>query len=127
MLGVGNATNLSELGWAELPSRVELPEFVLASLRREPIDTAWTDCSRQYPRRAFYKPMIIIDGDNRHACLTKDLSRKGLGFYAPLNYLPRKTLQALLPNGELLPVRVTRCRRLGERCYEVGASFSLDK
>jgi hypothetical protein len=65
--------------------------------------------------------------DSRHACLTKDLSRKGLGFYAPVNFLPRKTVLVWLPNGEKLSVRVTRCRRLGEHCYEAGASFDANK
>jgi hypothetical protein len=127
MLGVSNAAKLSAGAWADLPSRVVLPETVLASVRRESDDTRWADCSRQYPRRAFHKPVIIIDGESSHACMTKDLSRKGLGFYAPLNYLPRKLLHVWLPNGEMLSVRVTRCRRLGERCYEVGASFCLSK
>jgi hypothetical protein len=123
MLDVGNATKLSERAWVGLSSRVVLPEHVLAALRKDPVGTVRATCHRQYPRRPFQKRVIALDGENRHACLTKDLSRKGLGFYAPVNYLPRKILRVWLPNGEMLSVRVTRCRRLGERCYEVGASF----
>lgn len=123
MLDIGDVAKLSEQVWLRLTSRVELPEKLAADMRNVAGNSLYTECKRQYARRTFHKPVIVIDGKNHHACFSKDLSRTGLGFYSPINFLPKKLIRMWLPNGEVLLVRITRCRRLGERCYEIGSRF----
>ena len=54
---------------------------------------------------------------------TRDLSRGGLGFLHSEQLYPSEILAIVLPDGQPRGIRITRCLRLGEKCYEHGASF----
>ena len=123
MLGVDDATEMNEQLWAELPSRVVLPEEVANSLRGSAHDYVPPDCQRRYARKPLSSIAIVVAGEARHACCTKDVSRLGLGLYSPVNFLPKQLVQLWLPNGNTFGLRVVRSRRLAERCYEVGTRF----
>ena len=66
---------------------------------------------------------IVIDGDQQHAAYAKDVSKCGLGFYSPVHLLPRTVIRLWVPGRALLRLRITRCRRLGERTYECGSVY----
>jgi hypothetical protein len=123
MLGVSNETQLSEAHWQTLPSRVELPNELAAVPSASTREGAKADCQRRYARMLVHSPAIAESDDVCHACFTKDISRNGVGFYSPVNLLPKKALRLWLPSGNIFNLRVTRCRRLAERCYEVGTRF----
>jgi hypothetical protein len=123
MLGVDDARELSEQFWQELLSRVELPQEIADAQRKTAGEPVRSDCQRRYGRRSLASPAILADGVRHHACRGKDISRIGVGFYCPINVLPKKIIRLWLPHGGIFLLRVTRCRRLGERCYEVGSRF----
>ena len=62
----------------------------------------------------------------RARILVKDLSRTGLSILSHQQMWPTETFSIELHKRKL-DVRVVRCRKLGERCYEVGAViFSIE-
>ena len=59
-----------------------------------------------------------------HKVYTKDISRCGLGFLHSQQLFPRECMHIFLPEGTRRTVEVVRCRRLGRRCFDIGARFA---
>jgi len=125
MLDIRDATTLSELDWEQLPSRAELPcswpEYAAGA------GTVHTrpDSTRQFCRVALRSIAIAWVGDAAHAVYTKDVSKTGMGFYSPIQLLPRASVRIWVPGRSVLGLRVSRCKRLGERCFECGTQFEV--
>jgi hypothetical protein len=123
MLDLIDATTLSEADWHELTSRAELPcswqDYASAAgaMQTKP------DSTRKYCRVALRSVAIVWADSDAHAAYAKDISKVGMGFYSPVQFLPRAFVRLWLPGHSLLRMRITRCRRLGERCFECGALF----
>jgi hypothetical protein len=126
MLDLSHETALSEQLWQTLESRTELPESLQDYLQKQGGSAVTAECHRRYARTPLRRIAIAVIGDNRHACFAKDLSRMGIGFYAPVNLLPKQLLQLWLPSGKTVPLRVTRCRRIAAACYEIGTIFDSE-
>ncbi|TWU22620.1 hypothetical protein Pla144_40800 [Bythopirellula polymerisocia] len=125
MLGISNETDLNEQVWQSLTSRTVLLcsfEEYLQSERDQPFII---ESKRLYARRSLHKIAIAMLGGNRHACFAKDISRMGVGFYAPINILPKKKVTLWFAGGKVLQLSITRCRRLGDKCFECGGTFQL--
>jgi hypothetical protein len=56
--------------------------------------------------------------------LVKDLSKKGIGILCHQQMYPLETFAVELL-GRSLQATVVRCRKLGDRCYEVGARLRI--
>jgi hypothetical protein len=123
MLDLIDATTLTEASWHELVSRAELPfswqEYVAGAgtVQSTPEDT------RKFCRIALRSIAIVFIDEQAHAAYAKDVSKVGMGFYSPVNLLPRTFIRIWVPGRSLLRLRVSRCRRLGERCFECGGLF----
>ncbi len=61
--------------------------------------------------------------DHWYKVYTKDISRCGMAFLHGEQLFPRERMTVLLPDGSSQPLEVVRCRRVGPRCYEIGARF----
>ena len=126
MLDVSDETQLSEEGWTALPSRVELPcsweQYASGAGVVRPKPTS----RRQYCRVGLRSIAILWLEGVAHATYTTDVSKLGMGFYSPVNLLPRQTVQVWLPGRTVLPLTVQRCRRVADRCFECGAKFLVE-
>ena len=123
MLDICDATTLSEEAWRELASRTELPCSWQEYVTSGGVSHTKADSTRKYCRVSLRSIAIVIDGDQQHAAYAKDVSKSGLGFYSPVNLLPRTIVSLWVPGRALLRLRITRCRRLGERSYECGSVY----
>jgi hypothetical protein len=126
MLGLGYEATLTEQDWHALSSRAQLPESLRDYFEKNDAQRVMVDCQRRYTRQILHNRAIMLVGNVRHACYTKDISRMGIGFYAPMNLLPKTILQFWLPYGRIMQLRVTRCRRLDALCYEIGTVFHCE-
>lgn len=125
MLGISHEGKLSEQLWKTLPSRVVLPFPLEDFLDVQIGQRAVFNSKRLHARKSLRTVAIAIIQDKLHACYAKDVSRMGVGFYAPINLLPRKIIRLWLPNGKILPLSITRCRRRSDACFECGGTFHL--
>ena len=55
--------------------------------------------------------------------LTRDLSRNGISFLHSEQVFPTEQLLLVLPDCKPRCIEIVRCRRMGDQCYQVGASF----
>jgi hypothetical protein len=118
-----------------LPCEVELP-------------AAWSDffdhrgptptCPRE--RRRFPRPYLramaalrhqrslpaLARSTTWHKVYTKDVSRAGVGFLHSEQLFPMEQMRLVMPDGRCRRIEVVRCRRIQERCFEIGATFISD-
>jgi hypothetical protein len=123
MLDLIDATTLTEASWQELASRAELPCSWQEYMAGAGAVQTTPDDGRKYCRIALRGIAIIFVDEQAHAAYAKDVSKVGMGFFSPVNLLPRTCIRLWVPGRSLLRLRVSRCRRLGERCFECGGLF----
>lgn len=110
-----------------IPSRIKLPdEWSDFFSRSGPLNTKFDD-ERRY-RRSFVRGKAIIrHNDELHTVYTKDISRMGLGLIHSEQLLPCEQIQIWLPSRLSYWLRVVRCVRIKELCYECGTTFLYQK
>lgn len=123
MLDILNATTLSEADWRQLPLRAELPCSWEEYASSGGVSHERAGSTRKHCRVSLRSIAIIVDGEQQYGSYAKDVSKSGLGFYSPVNLLPRTIVRLWLPGRAILRLRITRCRRLGERSYECGSVY----
>ena len=69
-----------------------------------------------------YTPPFLMRAEKRARVLVKDLSRSGVGILLHQQMYPTERFWIEL-NHRRLHVTVVRCRKLGDACFEVGASI----
>ena len=115
-----------------MPTNVELPEGWQADTERPvPLATCLDDM-RHYTRYKYRTRALLTLDTSLPAIMrealqavvfTKDVSREGIAFFAESQLYPRERLHVWLPGQATQTIRVARCRKLNDHCYEVGARF----
>ncbi|HEY2760339.1 MAG TPA: hypothetical protein VGI75_06340 [Pirellulales bacterium] len=59
-----------------------------------------------------------------HNVYLNNISRGGVSFLHSEPLYPREQMQLLLPNGKLVCIEIVYCRRLEQRCYDIGAHIT---
>jgi hypothetical protein len=117
---------------ARLPCQVNLPvpvEEFLEKVGRTPRD--W-DEQRRFSR--FYnRGFALLAYEQtfptlprpaaRFAVYTRDVSREGMGLLHSEQLFPRERMAIVMHDGVPRAFEVVWCRRVQERCYEIGARF----
>jgi hypothetical protein len=125
MLEVGDATTLNEAEWKRLAAQTRMPKGVAEYFAADSAGELRQDSRRRFHRKPLRGIAILIVGESLHAAFTKDLSRTGLGFFAPIHLFPKTAVQLWLPSGRILKLCVKRCKRRGDDCFECGSVFDL--
>ena len=125
MLDLRDATTLGEQDWERLPSRTELPWSWHQYASGAGAVSKKLDSTRQYCRIALRSIAIIWQGDDAHAVYTKDVSKSGIGFYSPVQLLPKAAIELWVPGRSVLRLKVSRCKRIADRCFEIGTLFEI--
>lgn len=125
MLERRNERSVMERMWESAGAKVRLPETLHQGFfaPQGPLPTHFEN-KRQYHRYYMRGKAVLKRGDEVLGTYTKDVSRQGVGFYSPVQLLPKERVQLRLPSVEL-SLEVTRCRRVDKECFECGARFVL--
>jgi hypothetical protein len=123
MLDVDDARQLSESEWKLLAAQTQLPRAVAEYFAARPVAAPRLDSRRQFHRKPLRGIALLLAGDERYAAFTKDLSRTGIGFFAPIHLFPKKIVELWLPSPRVLSMRVTRCLRIAPDCFLCGSIF----
>jgi hypothetical protein len=125
MLEFDNGQKLMDDLWNATSAKVELSDSAkrefFAAHGAEPIRP---DNQRSYHRYYMRGKAVLKRNQTMLGTYTKDVSRQGIAFLAPVPLLPKERVKLRLPAAEL-SLEVTRCRRLQQACYECGARFAL--
>ena len=117
----------------ELPCFVRLPEACLERYLSE--TNAVNDDQRRFPRMACgsstakvaleYQSTLPSRPRDEHTCAVYpvSISRGGLAFLHSEALYPCEKFRIQFPDGRSCEIEVARCRRVGDRCFEVGARF----
>ena len=115
-----------------LPCRVEVPlDYGTFFEATGPLPPHLED-SRQVPRfycRTFAAltvrsslPGLPREESTERVCL-KDISRSGVSLLHSRQLFPAERLELVVLDGIRRELRVTRCRKIQDRCYEIGAAL----
>lgn len=122
MLDRADAKPLSQR-WELLPTRTKLPFRWALFTRQQQASWHFPNCRRRMARTPMRSIAILVHAEKLYAIYTRDVSRQGIGFFAPINLFPREKVWLELPGGRVVRLTVTRCKRLNDRCYSCGADF----
>ncbi len=82
--------------------------------------------NRKYNRHYLRRKAVLQRGDTYHVVYTKDISRFGIALLYHEQLFPCEKVTLWLPRQkQSYNLRVTRCLRLQENCYECGANFDI--
>jgi len=127
MLGIDAGAALILRLWEKAPEKTALPpEFDDYFVKSGPLP------ARQQEQRAFVRHYLrdraIMKLDGKvYGVYCRDLSRDGVGLLAPRQLLPLEQVRLLLPRGKAVTATVRRCRRVDEKCYEIGLRLLKDE
>jgi hypothetical protein len=126
MLEVGNGQDLMNDLWEATSAKVQLTE----PLRRDFFSVkgptpVFYDNKRTYHRYFMRGKAVLKRGKTMFGTYTKDVSRQGVGFFSPVQLLPKELVKLRLPTTEL-SLEVARCRRVDQGCFDCGARFALE-
>ena len=110
--------------WNSLPKQAVLPCVEEEYWSQQGPLRLCTDSRRRYYRFFLRGKAVAYTSQGEMAVYLKDLSRMGIGFYSPEQLFPCDQIQLELPERKHLVVRITRCVRLGENCFDCGSVFS---
>lgn len=118
------------------PSKCEirLPPNWNEEILQGPLPTCHND-SRRFPRFHYrvratlqcQETFPALSYPNEHYVVyTKDISREGLNFLHAEQLFPRQEICISLPDEAERHLQVVRCCQLDERCFLIGARFSVE-
>jgi hypothetical protein len=111
--------------WDATSAKVELSEpFKRKFMAQQGPVPVFFDNKRTYHRYYLRGKAVLERGKSTLGTYTKDISRQGIAFLAPVALLPKERVRLRVAAKEL-SLEVTRCRRLEAKCFECGAKFAL--
>jgi hypothetical protein len=113
----------------QLPLDFILPPRVREDLQRKGIGTAMHDDNRDSPRFRTNGPSVltwdsspvgITNPKIARQVIVRDLSKTGIAILTSCQWFPEEVGKLQFAIGDMV-VKVMRARRLGPRCFEIGA------
>jgi hypothetical protein len=123
MLDIGHERDLIDDFWAltEAKARLNQPDADYFAFKG-PVPQCF-ESKRRFHRFYFRGKAILYRQDTILGVYTQDVSRQGIGFLSPVQLLPKQRVQMRVVGTNRLQLEVSRCRRVGECCFECGAKF----
>jgi PilZ domain-containing protein len=123
MLDIRDATNLMDEIWDKIELNTRLPEQEADYFAVKGPVPENNDNKRRF-HRFYYRGKAIITRQGAFlGVYTKDVSRQGVGFLSPVQLQLKERIQLRATGANRLELEVTRCRPVGEQCFECGAKF----
>jgi PilZ domain len=125
MLEIGHDPSLTAILWDGLERKTRLPARMIDFFEPSGPTPIRPDNQRVYHRFYLRGKAFLFRKSDCLGIYTVDTSRQGIRLFAPVQLMPKERCQIRLPNGKNYQVRVVRCRRIGDGCYDCGAKFVL--
>ena len=125
MLDLRNSRELIEYHWNSLDLRSELPCSEKEYWNRSGPVSVQANSQRRYNRTYLREIGILHSKEGDLAVYAKDLSRMGIGFYSPVQLFPCDRVELQIPGKILLNLKIVRCLRIRDRCFDCGTVFGF--
>ena len=121
MLDVHLSPTLAEITWQQLDQTAQLP---CSTEKFFAVNNKFTANSRRRFERIFFRGRACLyHKKSTLGVYTIDLSPSGMGFYGPVQLLPKTQVILQFDQYDPLQLVAMRCRRVGEMCYRCGTRF----
>lgn len=124
MLDLCNSRELIESHWQSLELRAALPCSEREYWGHSGPMRVQYDSQRRYHRYYLREIGVVQSSGQDLAIYTKDVSRIGVGFYAPVQLFPCDRVELQLPGKKPLALEIARCLRIRDCCFECGTVYS---
>lgn len=111
--------------WSKVQERPLLPESEADFLKLCGRCESRYDSRRAYERYYYRNRSILTVGVRTIGVYAKDISRLGIGFISPEQFFPGDEVTILVPGPKKMKLRIKRCWRVADRCYDCGAEYVL--
>lgn len=117
---------------SKLPCEIVLPDDLRAQTNAAQHVFDPADERRRFPRQRtrfdaalrYYNTFPALNRkEGMYRVMIRDLSRGGVGFLHGEEMFPGENARLVFPNGTERYLQVKRCRRMGPKCYVIGAEF----
>ena len=125
MLALSHERDVIAGAWHACEQKALLPrEMALRFMQAHGAMPLHFESQRSFHRFYLRGKAVLKRGDETFGAYSKDVSRQGVGFLSPVQLMPLEQVRLRIPSAELC-LEVTRCRRITNQCFEVGARFIL--
>ena len=126
MLDLSDERDVIADAWEAAVARTELPRSVARRFfePKGPMRGHF-DNRRTYHRFYLRGKAVLMRGETTLGIYTKDISRQGICFLAPVQLLPKERVKLRMPNGSEYELVIARCRREEDNCFECGTRFAF--
>jgi len=82
------------------------------------------DSRRRYCRVLARGRALAIRGTERYGVITTDVSPIGIGFFSPIQLLPKEVIVLCFEPAEQIVLEIRRCARTENKTYSCGGNFA---
>jgi len=123
MLDLSHAPDVSDAVWANVELTARIPAKMTDFFEKQGPTPVRVPDRRAYRRFYLRGKAVLRSDDWLLGIYTVDASRRGIGFFSPIQLLPKLHVRLQLPNVREFEIEIVRCCRLEEQCYHCGAVF----
>jgi PilZ domain len=125
MLDISHERSLIADVWDTLEQKARLPVDEVEFLALKGPTPRVYENQRSYHRFFLRGKALLKRNQTLLGVFTTDVSRRGIGFLAPVQLLPKEKINMHVPGAKELQLEVARCHRVDDACFECGAKFVL--
>ena len=123
MLDYRLSATVSDQVWSSASAHAALPKQDEDFFAEYGATSVAVDTRRQYRRMRVRGRAIVSRGSEQYGVFTNDVSPMGIGFFSPVQFLPKERIELIIEECELLQVVIRRCIRKDQQCYFCGGNF----
>jgi len=123
MLAFSFSTELISQVWNSLPEKTQLLCDHTEFCSLTGATPTFSETRRQHFRIHARGRAILIHGENLYGIYSLDISPNGIGLICPVQLFPCEKVHLRSDKCDTISLKITRCRRLGPKCYECGTVY----
>ena len=123
MLDYRLSATVSDQVWSSASAHAVLPQPNEDFFAEYGATSVAENTRRQYRRMRVRGRAIASRGSDQYGVFTNDVSPMGIGFFSPVQLLPKERIGLIFEEFELLQVEIRRCIRIAQQCYFCGGNF----
>ena len=123
MLDYKLSVTVSDDTWNAAAVHAVLPQTTEEYFREAGATAMIDDTRRRHRRIRVRGRAIVFSKTNQCGVYTIDISPTGIGFFSPVQFLPKEKIEFYSNESEQIELQIRRCVRTAIDCYNCGGVF----